>query len=102
MIYGKIKARTMAAVFPILSGAFQDTPLLMASDVVSGLTRGTYEKMMGSVGYNLFVCPFLPLRVIFTLRMNHACESRRRTFITPREACVIHAFIFSKKLLSFF
>jgi hypothetical protein len=38
----------MAAVFPILSGAFQDTPLLMASDIVSGLTRGGYEKMMGS------------------------------------------------------
>jgi hypothetical protein len=38
----------MPAVFPILSGAFENTPLLMASDVVSGMTRGVYEKAMGS------------------------------------------------------
>ena len=39
---------TSEAVFPILSGAFQNTPLLMASDVISGMARATVEKAMGS------------------------------------------------------
>ena len=39
---------TSGAVFPILSGAFQNTPLLMGSDLLSGVTRGIYEEAVGS------------------------------------------------------
>jgi hypothetical protein len=35
-----------APLFPVLGGALNGTPILMLSDVTSGITRAAYEKLM--------------------------------------------------------